>query len=371
MRQFLFVVLGIFMILGGCYTLYMDQSDGMIAVSTCLWIVGLALCMMASPKRTNAALDTQKMVELPKMPIESLCKALQDVPTPLGRPWLCKIFSIKQPVLVYGPDARGSYIYARWTLGMFYLISSTDTGLLRPDASNRWRLNGGGRRRQEEADTFYEDHISLTQSLEAYAQFFAAYAEKSQVPDMQTAAKIFGEIGVSQGKLYAFQEDFKLTGQRFQMVDMEGKALYDIEGTWPLKTLRIYAAGSDQAVFRVTKRIFHLLPQYDFYTGETDDKLLGSFHKKLDFVHDSFVMQLGREELSMRSAAAVIGANYIVRLDGRQIGTIGENLNLTLHNLLFDNMVIEVFDDSYTLLMAALAVMSAREMARDREETEL
>ena len=31
-------------------------------------------------------------------------------------------------------------------------------------------------------------------------------------------------------------------------------------------------------------------------------------------------------------------------------------------------MVVEVFDDKYTLLMAALAIMSAREMARDRED---
>ena len=96
-----------------------------------------------------------------------------------------------------------------------------------------------------------------------------------------------------------------------------------------------------------------------------------TFKKKLDLGHDNFTMKLGNEQLSMRSVAVTIGSNYIVRLGGRQIGTISENLSLTLHNLLFDNMVVEVFDEQYTLLMAALAIMSAREMARDEDDDDL
>ena len=367
MRKIIFEVVGGLLILAGCYTIYQEQSDTMVIISTCLWIAGLTICIMGSPKSSNQMLDTQKIVELPKIPITNLCKALQAVPTPLGHPWLCKIFSVKQPVLVYGPDERGSFIYGRWAMGMFYLSASANTSLLEPGIADKWRLDGGGQRRQAEAGVFYEEEINLAGRLEAYQHIFEFYAEQGKVPDVQSAAQIFGKAGKSHGKLYAFQEDFKLTGQRFQMIDMAGKVIYEVEGTWPLKTLCIYMPGSSQVVFRVTKRIFHLLPHYDFYQGETEDTLLGAFHKKLDLAHDSFTMQLDGQELVMRSVAATIGANYIVRLGGRQIGTIGENLNLTLDNIIFDNMIVEVFDEKYTCLMAALAIMSAREMARDND----
>ncbi len=370
MIRFLFFVSGVLLTVGGTYIAFAFSWEYATMLGAALLTLGICLGALAFPVQMNSVVDTQKVVKLPKMRMRELCDSLQQLPTPLGRPWLCKIVSISQPVLVYGPDSRGGFIYGHWGMGMFYLSCSTDKQLLQPDKENRWRLNGGGQTRQEEAGILYEDHINLAGQLEAYQHLFEEYVRLKQAPDLQTVERIFGKAGKSQGKLYAFQEGFKLTGQRYSMIDLEGNALYDIEGTWPMKTLRIYPHDSNQVAFRVTKRILHVLPQYDFYVGE-DEKLLGTFKKKLDLGHDNFTMKLGNEQLSMRSVAVTIGSNYIVRLGGRQIGTISENLSLTLHNLLFDNMVVEVFDEQYTLLMAALAIMSAREMARDEDDDDL
>ena len=79
-----------------------------------------------------------------------------------------------------------------------------------------------------------------------------------RAPDDHRVGQICGNGGKAQGKLYAFQENFKWTGQRFSMVDMEGNVLYGIEGTWPLRTLNIYPHDSEQPVFRVKKGILHL-----------------------------------------------------------------------------------------------------------------
>lgn len=367
MIRILFFLSGISLIVGGTYFAFTSSWEYAMILGSAGFCLGFCLCVIAFPMQMNSIVDTQKVVKLPEMRMKELCDSLQEIPTPLGKPWMCQIFSISKPVLVYGPDSRCGYIYGHWAMGLFYLNYSTDTELLHPDKENRWRLKGGGKTRQEESGVLYDDQVNLTGLLEAYQHFFEEYAKLKHAPDVHTVEQIFGKAGKSQGKLYAFQENFKWTGQRFSMVDMEGNVLYGIEGTWPLRTLNIYSHDSEQPVFRVKKRILHLLPCYDFYEGESDEPI-GSFTKKIDLGHDNFTMLLGDKQLYMRSVAATIGKNYIVRIDGRQIGTISENLNLSLNNLLFDNMVVEVFEEQYTLLMAALAIMSARETARDEDD---
>ena len=45
-----------------------------------------------------------------------------------------------------------------------------------------------------------------------------------------------------------------------------------------------------------------------------------------------------------------------------------DDLNLTIHNLIFDNAVVIAYDDKYLPLLTAMAVMVAREIARDEED---
>lgn len=41
-------------------------------------------------------------------------------------------------------------------------------------------------------------------------------------------------------EVYTFTEDFKLTGQHFDLCDNEGNRVFEIEGTAPLRTLSVY-----------------------------------------------------------------------------------------------------------------------------------
>lgn len=354
------VVLGLL----GILLIVVEQSMLCIVAATILWIVSVAVWTMSSAESYNDTMDLEKCVDdMPKMPLGELCQRMQSVETPLGKPWICRMSTLRDPVLVYGPDETGSFIYGHYSGSRFYLFASDNADWLQPKPEDAWRLERV-MTRSEMTGSMYEE-VQLTGALEAFQQIFSVYAASGRVPDSAAAHKIFQSADKTVGKIYAFQEDFKLTGQRYAMIDQEGNVLYDIDGTWPLKTLRIYLHGEDTVVFRMTKRILHVMTQYDFYMGEDD--FLGSFQKKVDFAHDKFTMDLQGHKLVMRSVATTLGANYVVHVDKRQIGTISQDLSLRIDNLLFDNMVVEVFDDEYTLLMAALGIMSAREKSRDRE----
>lgn len=53
-------------------------------------------------------------------------------------------------------------------------------------------------------------------------------------------------------------------------------------------------------------------------------------------------------------------------LNGKTLGTILDNLDLKMENIVFDNAVIIAYEEKYLPLLAAMAVMVARELARDR-----
>ena len=46
-----------------------------------------------------------------------------------------------------------------------------------------------------------------------------------------------------------------------------------------------------------------------------------------------------------------------------------DNLSLKIRNFVFDNSIIYVYNDKYTSLITAFAVMVAREIARDRDHS--
>lgn len=58
--------------------------------------------------------------------------------------------------------------------------------------------------------------------------------------------------------------------------------------------------------------------------------------------------------------------NFCVTLNGKTLGTILDNLDLKMENIVFDNAVIIAYEEKYLPLLAAMAVMVARELARDR-----
>lgn len=49
------------------------------------------------------------------------------------------------------------------------------------------------------------------------------------------------------------------------------------------------------------------------------------------------------------------------------IGAIVDNMDLTVGNIMFDNAFLIVYDAKYLPQLTALAVMAARELARDKD----
>ena len=147
-------------------------------------------------------------------------------------------------------------------------------------------------------------------------------------------------------------------------IEKDGNFIYHIEGTAPL--LKFYVRdGQEREVFRVEKEILHVLPAYRFYLkGE----LYGKLEKKLEFIRDHFTMDVAEGKLELREYAGSIGRNFSVTLNGRMLGAIMEDMQFTLHNIVFDNSVLMVYDRDYLPLMTAMAIMVAREIARDEED---
>ena len=166
-----------------------------------------------------------------------------------------------------------------------------------------------------------------------------------------------------QGTLYRFDEDFRWTGQDFTLRDIDGNPVYKVTGALPLKTFQIYDARDGTERMRMTKRIFHILPHYDFYR---DGEKIGTLRKQLDLMHDRYVMRTDEGKIMLQNVTATMGENFQVRRNGEIIGTIAEKLNLSLENIVFDNFVIHARYTRDDLLLTALAVMVARGQARKR-----
>lgn len=85
------------------------------------------------------------------------------------------------------------------------------------------------------------------------------------------------------------------------------------------------------------------MPTYQFYFwGEH----YGTLEKQFCLVKDKFSMEVKE----------------------KSIGSIMDNLQFDLDNIVFDNSAIISYDNQYLSLLTAMAIMVAREIARDRDE---
>ena len=73
-------------------------------------------------------------------------------------------------------------------------------------------------------------------------------------------------------------------------------------------------------------------------------------------------------KLVLREYAGSLGHNFFVLLNDRMLGSIMENLEFTLENVVFDNSVVICYEEQYLPLLTAMAIMVAREIARDDEK---
>ena len=67
---------------------------------------------MATPENYNSMTDMIAMISMEKpRKIEEFYEAYKNVDTPFGSAWLAKFYTMRQKALVFGPDAKGEYLY--------------------------------------------------------------------------------------------------------------------------------------------------------------------------------------------------------------------------------------------------------------------
>ena len=358
MRTFLYRLVGAVIVLLGLALLFKFwYSKFFISVATVIIIIGVAVFMMSSPETYNASTDMAKMVTMGDTvwTIEDFYKAFKNVPTPLGSGYLGHFYTMKQPALIFGPDNQGNYLYF-WLansglvgyLGYSFLEGMIKDRITEPEIPMKEDFG------ENLADyiCFQADVLLLQEHLYKSLSSFAKTGKVLPIPMSEPS------------EVYTFTEDFKLAGQQFDLCDKDGNFIYHIEGTAPL--LKFYVRDEhEREVFRVEKEILHVLPTYRFYLN---GELYGKLEKKLEFIRDHFTMDVAEGRLELREYAGSIGRNFSVLLNGRMLGAIMEDMQFTLHNIIFDNSVLMVYDTDYLPLMTAMAIMVAREIARDEED---
>ncbi len=325
-----------------------------VYIATVVLIIGLAMWSLGSPADYNESVDTVAMIDLggPRK-IEEFFDAFRQIQTPFGSAYLATLAPTDKTALIFGPDVDGQYLY-------FYLSGD---GLLGYVGFSPMGITITGTLTQPDFPPAQPKDTSLTEQLCYRSDIFRMkdWLKESLESYLKTGTPLpFRPLDPSQ--IYTFRENFKLTGQHFTLEDSEGNVCYTVDGTAPLVSLRVLDRD-EQEVFRMTKQLGHALTTYKFYEC---GQLYGTLEKQLEFVRDRFTLETAEGILELRQYSATLGHNYRVTLNGRMLGAIMEDLALNLPNLVFDNAYLIVYEPEKLPLLTAMAVMAAREQARDR-----
>lgn len=181
--------------------------------------------------------------------------AYKNVDTPFGSAWLAKFYTMRQKALVFGPDAKGEYLY-------FWLTKDGHVGYLGYSFIEDFikkKLTTPVYPIHEDVAENLADHLSYHSDLMMFQSELKANLEHFV---KNGTVQPFQKISASQ--IYTFTEDYRLTGQHFDLEDTDGNLVYEIDSTVPLKTFYIYDAMHTE-IFRMTKELLHALPTYRFY----------------------------------------------------------------------------------------------------------
>jgi uncharacterized protein YxjI len=355
-RYWKYRIMGALITLIGVWSMTKGYGSAVtLSIATVILIVGIAVWNMAAPDNYNSMTDMGAMIAMDRpRKIEEFYEAYKTVKTPLGSGYLGRFYTMKQEALIFGPDSRGQYIY-------FWLTKDGNIGYIGYSFLENMikeKINVPLIPAQEDFGTNTQEYLCYHSDLllmqRRLKESLEHYIKTGQVLPIEES---------DPSEVYTFTEDFKLTGQHFELRDKDGNMVYEIDGTAPLIRFFIYDKYHNE-VFKVTKEVGHALATYRFYyRGEP----YGTLEKQFVLVKDKFVMDIKEGRLELTEYAGSIGHNFCVTLNGRMLGAIMDDLDINLGNIVFDNAVIIAYDEQYLPLLTAMAVMVARELARDEE----
>ena len=292
-----------------------NWSTFWISFGTVVLIIGIAIFMMGSPQDYNSITDAVKMI---------------------------------------GLDNRGQFIYFYLNgagnvgyIGYSFLENTIKEKLTEPVYPPATDLG---------ADT--AGHLCYHTDV-----FFFQDWLKASIENYLKTGQVIPFMDASPSEVYTFTEDFKLTGEHFEVQDKDQNTVYIVDGTMPLINLYIHDTDGNE-IFKMTKEIGHALATYRFfYRGEP----YGVLEKQFTFVRDTFAMDVNEGRLELTEYAGTIGHNFRVTLNGTLIGAIMDDMDITIENIVWDNAFLIVHDRKYLPLITAMAVMVTRELARDED----
>lgn len=253
-RKWKFRIAGGAVTLLGIYLMAVGYRETItLTIATVVLIFGIAIWSMATPESYNSMTDMIAMISMEKpRKIEEFYEAYKNVDTPFGSAWLAKFYTMRQKALVFGPDAKGEYLY-------FWLTKDGHVGYLGYsfiEGFIKKKLTTPVYPIHEDVAENLADHLSYHSDLMMFQSELKANLEHF----VKTGTvQPFQKISASQ--IYTFTEDYRLTGQHFDLEDTDGNLVYEIDSTVPLKTFYIYDAMHTE-IFRMTKELLHALPTY-------------------------------------------------------------------------------------------------------------
>jgi len=334
--------------------IFIPLTTASIIIGTIVFIIGMAVYISLY---LNSYSDQVKMIPLDSpTTIEEVFEKFKDYNTPLGTPSLVRMKLCPTPAMIYGPDNEGLFLYCYLNKEgrIFYLGESfinTTTEVI-TESLNPYR-------EIDETNYSLKDLVCLNSAVWLLRinlfDVFSEYFKSGNIPELKK---------LPDAKVYTFDETFNLLGQEFNLHNLNREVVYRIKGTYPLASLSIYDPEDNTELLKMAKQIDEFLPTYNFYK---DGKFYSTFHKDASLYKDKFFMEVPEGKIELIENALTIGDNYTVYLNGEVIATIMDNLELTIRNIVFDNSILFVYNKKYTELITAMAVMVARERARDAE----
>lgn len=353
-RFWLMKLIGVIGMVGGLAIIVKsNEALGMITVGTIVMAVGGAVWYMSSPHAYEKSNDQIKMIAFQQpTTIEKIYEAYKNLDTPLGSPYLAKMKTMRQKALIFGPDDDGEYLY-------FWLNEKGNLGYL-GYTFLEWAIKQPLTQPVKPYRPYEGDDLAAKLSISSDIVLLQKQLFEN-IKNYRNTGEVLPVQESNPSEVYLFSETFKLAGQQFDLQDSKGNVIYHIEGTMPLRTFRIFDQVQNE-VFKVTKEILNAIPTYQFYQN---GEWIGTLEKQFTLAKDRFQMEIAEGTLKLEQYAGSVGYNYLVSLNDRPIGAVMDDLELRLDNLIFDNSVVIVYEKRYLAMITALAIMVAREIARD------
>ena len=161
-------------IVGVAYVIWKHFTESSVIIATILLIESICLWKMGRSSNPFNALNSEiQTVPGLRVPITQLQQTFSGVKTQLGYPWIGKVKTIKQDVVIYGPSEDGFVVYGYYLFGRFYVAGSKNPLFPDPEDADEHRVaeipDGSG------------VLLNTGELTEAYVNMFTRYAEDGSI----------------------------------------------------------------------------------------------------------------------------------------------------------------------------------------------